>query len=172
MNHNFKDISTQVFGALTVVQYHDRDKHGQALWKCNCVCGKSCISSGAELRSGRKISCGCRASRVLPNNGALQNELFYRYKRMARSRGLSFDLEKDEFIGMALANCYYCNRIPYSDMESFLYNGIDRVDNEQGYTSSNCVTCCKECNHAKHTLTHDQFIEMCRMVVYVHGGLE
>lgn len=38
-------------------------------------------------------------------------------------------------------------------------NGIDRVDNNKGYTLNNCVPCCKTCNQAKHRLSQEYFIE-------------
>ena len=44
----------------------------------------------------------------------------------------------------------------------FIYNGIDRLDNNEGYLPSNVVTCCKICNRAKHSLTVVEFLEWVR----------
>ena len=36
-------------------------------------------------------------------------------------------------------------------------NGIDRIDNNIGYTNENSVPCCKTCNFAKNILSESQF---------------
>ena len=40
----------------------------------------------------------------------------------------------------------------------FIYSGIDRKDNEIGYTLKNCVPCCIICNRAKNSLSFDEFL--------------
>ena len=47
--------------------------------------------------------------------------------------------------------CFYCGR-------KFDSIGIDRVKNELGYFSSNCVSCCCYCNNAKSNLSLNNFI--------------
>jgi hypothetical protein len=67
--------------------------------------------------------------------------------------------------------CYYCGKPPSQvyDVDglkgSYTYNGIDRLDNERGYTRDNCVACCKECNRAKLEMDAEEYIEHCRRVV-------
>ena len=39
-----------------------------------------------------------------------------------------------------------------------------RGKNEIGYIETNCVTCCKNCNKAKGTLTTEEFLEVCSRV--------
>ena len=39
-------------------------------------------------------------------------------------------------------------------------NGIDRIDNNLGYTVQNSISCCKKCNYAKHKMSYDEFIEL------------
>lgn len=53
------DISGKVFGRLTVRKDVGRDRFGQVLWECECVCGKKVIARGGDLRSGNTKSCGC-----------------------------------------------------------------------------------------------------------------
>jgi hypothetical protein len=38
------------------------------------------------------------------------------------------------------------------------HNGIDRVDNDKGYISDNCVPCCWKCNNMKNTMKQKDFI--------------
>ena len=41
----------------------------------------------------------------------------------------------------------------------FIYNGLDRVDNNLPHTLENCVTCCKHCNYAKRDMSQQKFLE-------------
>jgi 5-methylcytosine-specific restriction endonuclease McrA len=44
---------------------------------------------------------------------------------------------------------------------TFLYSGIDRKDNEKGYTEENCVPCCKRCNGIKgEWLSYEEMLEV------------
>lgn len=61
--------------------------------------------------------------------------------------------------------CYYCglensnfikDRIKKNDLV-IKFNGLDRIDSNDGYYLSNVVSCCKYCNCAKNTMTQDEF---------------
>ena len=56
---NFTDLVGKVFGRLTVIKKHDKDKHGRILWLCKCECGNECIVATGVLTSGKAKSCGC-----------------------------------------------------------------------------------------------------------------
>lgn len=58
--NNFKDITGQKFGKLTAIEYAGFNKQGKALWKCRCDCGGECVTTGVNLRSGKRTSCGCK----------------------------------------------------------------------------------------------------------------
>lgn len=53
------DMIGKRFGRLTVIQFAESDKDGQAKWQCVCDCGKETVVRGYHLRSGRVQSCGC-----------------------------------------------------------------------------------------------------------------
>ena len=53
-----KDITGQVFGRLTVVEYAGSVNH-KATWRCTCSCGSTAVLVGGNLRSGVSTSCGC-----------------------------------------------------------------------------------------------------------------
>ena len=69
---------------------------------------------------------------------------------------------------MLNGNCHYCGIEPNStwfgtkrtivNTDGFKYNGIDRKDNTIGYTTENCVSCCKICNNSKNTLAEDEWL--------------
>lgn len=57
--HNFKDISGQRFGRLTVTIFAKVDSGKIACWECVCDCGNKTIARGTQLRNGHTKSCGC-----------------------------------------------------------------------------------------------------------------
>ena len=60
----FKDITNQKFGRLTVKSIAGKDKDGHILWYCDCDCGnKNIIKMGKNLRQGETLSCGCLKSK-------------------------------------------------------------------------------------------------------------
>lgn len=92
------------------------------------------------------------------------NRLFRKYKLDSKKRNVHFELSKEILDNLVKSNCTYCGSPPSNFLarksgEGFAYNGIDRVDNNAGYTISNSVTCCKDCNFAKRFRTREQFLD-------------
>jgi hypothetical protein len=51
-----------------------------------------------------------------------------------------------------------------------LYNGIDRINNEEGYTSNNTVSCCFTCNRMKGTMSSEEFkIHLKKLMRFAQG---
>jgi len=115
----------------------------------------------------------------LPDGEASCNSVYDNYIQNSKRRGLSFELTKEEAKSLFTSNCYYCGvepskfRQPKNRIRSgFMYNGIDRVNNEIGYTADNCVTCCFVCNRMKYILSQKEFLEhISRIAAYRIGGL-
>lgn len=94
------------------------------------------------------------------------------YRDAAKKRGYEFSLSFEEFSSYIFKNCYYCGSSPKNIFKRslkpgskniqdyFLYNGIDRKNNEIGYIIDNCVTCCKECNSMKMDRNIDEFLQL------------
>lgn len=78
-----------------------------------------------------------------------------RYQRLyatAKARNHECNISKDEFIRIVSLPCAYCG-------ENEKRIGIDRVNNEIGYTPENSNPCCKTCNYMKKGLTVQEFKE-------------
>lgn len=94
---------------------------------------------------------------------------FHNYKRSAKNRNLSFNLDKALFYKLIKQNCSYCQKPPSNTQKTkrgFLkYNGIDRWNNNIGYEVGNVVTCCKQCNFIKSSLSGEEFLEYLNNVV-------
>lgn len=54
-----KNIIGKKYGKLTVIDYTDENRHGSALWKCQCDCGNITYATTEGLRTGDNVSCGC-----------------------------------------------------------------------------------------------------------------
>ncbi len=163
------DLTGQVFGRLTVLNYEYTNR-GAAYWKCVCSCGDETVVNSYKLRSGRTRSCGCLMKEhtmtmtKLETGIAAFKELISNYKTKAHDRGLVYSLTDEEALELFKGNCFYCGLSPNQHYRpnrngGFIYNGIDRVNNEIGYSKDNCVPCCKHCNRAKMDRSLDEFLE-------------
>lgn len=171
-----KNLQGLKFNNLTVlflVDHNEDKKYRKRYWKCICECGKETVVATAQLTTGKTKSCGCiksvsnasnsRKSRfkiIKPNAGYYH--IYRAYKNGAKKRDREFDLDVDSFISLLKGDCYYCGIHPenvYSkNYYDVTYNGVDRIDNEKGYTNENSVSCCKMCNISKNNNTKEYFI--------------
>jgi hypothetical protein len=169
------DLTGKKFGRLTVLQFEFK-KGRHKYWKCLCICGKSKIACGSNLRGGKTASCGCLrieigTARVIalprtkfePGVGSC-NYLWNRYRQGAKKKGWVFDLSKDLFYRLTSSNCHYCGIPPALTVKGprsngeHKFNGIDRVDPSIGYTESNSVPACHWCNQAKLDYPVEEFM--------------
>lgn len=175
-----KDISGERFNRLTAVRFAEhrisKGKKG-SFWEFRCICGTNVVARKQDVVGGKKKSCGCAITdmeRGLPIGHAAFNDLFRRYQKSARRRGKPFDLTEDQFRGLTSADCAYCGAPPslqsgrspfskngklYRFKGEYTYTGVDRVNNELGYTVSNCLPCCDICNRAKLCMSQREFLE-------------
>lgn len=110
-----------------------------------------------------------------------ENTLYKRYKYSAEERDYTFDLSTDTFKRLIYSNCYFCGIKPKQIQGEILYNGIDRLDNDLGYSIKNCLACCKVCNRGKSTMNSDDFLSYTiriatmlypQMIAFKEGDLE
>lgn len=149
----FIDLTGEKIGKWTIIQRAKNNKRGQAQFLCECACGNKKIIDATSLRRGDSKSCRC--SFKLPRGEAAFNQLYSQVKYNAKYRGLEWRLDKDFFRKITGRPCHYCGIEPYQIHENrrmnggYVFNGIDRIDNEIGYIPENCVPCCGHCNYIK-----------------------
>lgn len=168
------DLTGQKFGKLTVLRRDDNKltKNYKRHWICKCECGNEISVSSTTLKSGKDIP--CIPYKNPPGVSALKM-LYRNYNRGAIYRNLSFELSLDEFELLTKKNCFYCGAEPSfiakKLKDTYVYNGVDRVDNKKGYTPENTVSCCGTCNKAKATMSKDTFLSWI-VQVYNHSCKE
>jgi hypothetical protein len=52
-----KDITGQKFGKLTAIKFVTTNKHGGAIWECECECGNKKVASADHLKQGNVTRC-------------------------------------------------------------------------------------------------------------------
>lgn len=159
-----RNLTTQKFGKLLAIKI-DGKYNAENLWFCLCDCGKTCKVKTNNLTSGKTKSCGCLKK---PVGESALNNLFSRYRSNAVSRKMDFLLTKEQLKELTSANCYYCNKLPSQVQKShngeYVYNGVDRLNNNAGYSLENCVSCCKACNFAKLERSKEEFLEHIKII--------
>ena len=166
------------FGRLTILKLFGRDKYQKIKWLARCDCGVEKPTLGRHLISGAVKSCGClqrenaRKCRLgkasgnkLPAGQSMRNRVLSIYKNQAKKRGYEWALSDAQFDTLVCQPCHYCGRPPVgcaktkANNGAFIYNGLDRMNNDCGYTEGNTVTCCKICNRCKSNMSYMEFID-------------
>jgi hypothetical protein len=92
------------------------------------------------------------------------NIIFTKYANRANKKNLSFEIDKMYFDVLINKKCYICGK----EKSDTHYNGIDRIDNEKGYTKENIAPCCGECNYMKNKYDLNYFIEKLKKIKKKH----
>ncbi|SSY69947.1 Uncharacterised protein [Priestia megaterium] len=81
-----EDLTGQVFGRLTVIEYAGSKGTNYGLWKCKCECGKETISRLDTLKNGNAKSCGCltRNGESSITHGLSKHRLYSIYENMRK----------------------------------------------------------------------------------------
>jgi hypothetical protein len=179
-----KDLTGQTFGRLVVIRRANnrvRPSGTSAVYyECKCQCGTTKDISSNSLRTGDSKSCGCyhrdrlknQPSRHRGEQGAFSQKLmFKRYQESAALKKQGFHLSWEQFKHLTERPCYYCGDAAGNvygakrgEWSAFKGNGVDRFDNNKGYTAENCVSCCKRCNFFKVAMDGDAFIDLCKTI--------
>lgn len=144
----FIDLSGQRFGRLIVIEFSHVNKQGNSMWKCECECGKQCISRGVDLKSGNTSSCGCLRSE-LSRNRVLKHDMTGTrlHDIWCNMKERCFDKNNARFEDWGGRGITVCDEWK-DDFQAFhdwaMANGyedhltIDRINNDGNYEPSNC----------------------------------
>jgi hypothetical protein len=170
---NFVDSSGQRFGRLVVLR---RTEGRRVRFLCKCDCGKETTVAAGNLRGKNTQSCGCLRKdavslrKTKPTIELVSRQVWTFYQRNARIRSISWDISFEDLKKLIFAPCHYCGESGVNATRTSWTartgarrvlgtNGIDRLDNSQGYMADNCVSCCKYCNFGKNTRSVQEFVK-------------
>jgi len=162
---------------LEFVEYRPTPKGARIpIVKVRCDCGLEKNVSLWDLRRGKTKTCNLNHPHYEDRSMPAFNMIFeHSYKRRAEKTGLEFTITREQFREISQRPCHYCGAPPShtsrrgkrkqrgvfltgNHLSQFAYNGLDRKDSSKGYTLKNVVPCCGTCNHAKHTMSYEDFI--------------
>ena len=128
----------------------------------NTKYGKDSVNC-KECSEKQAVQDAKRKDRVRNFKEERRNNLEDSYKRQiseSLKRGYGdFEPSFDEYKTLVTSPCHYCKH--YIEAEAI---GIDRVNNDIGYTRENCVPACWKCNRMKHFYHPIFFLEKCKIL--------
>lgn len=140
-------LDGRIFGKLTVIKYNGNDNYNNALWLCQCECGKTKTINSASLRKGKTKSCGCFHKQLLAKNstihGMSNSKEFASWWNM---RERCFNPKDKRYHRYGERGITICQRWLdgfqnfYDDMGKCPKNyTIERINNDGNYEPSNCI---------------------------------
>jgi hypothetical protein len=135
-----KDQPIGMFGVI-------KKRNGKHVQKSKCT---DCLQQATEYwRKNHRDRYMAYRKKYYKDN---LSELRYKhYVADAAIRNRAFNIAKEEFISLFNQPCDYCG-----GQESL--NGVDRLDNQQGYIVGNVVPCCSVCNFMKKKMNKNEFL--------------
>lgn len=130
------------FNKLTVLEECKERKRGQKLYKCLCDCGNITCQCGHQLRISRVKSCGCAKGNI--THGKKHTRIYNIYCGI---KARCYNKNNPRYKDYGERGIIMCDEW-LNDFMTFynwsMSNGyqenltIDRIDNDKGYSPSNC----------------------------------
>jgi hypothetical protein len=157
---------------------------------CHCSCGTLKSVSGHSLYSGASTSCGCKYAlgKSRPRKSTYEDRalthIISGYKAHAKQRKQVFDIDRQVFLGLIKKDCFWCGSPPSNRIRGdvvfhingeehkdfiFIYNGLDRINNDIGYTLNNVLPSCYVCNRARNNMTFEDFDQWIKNLISFHS---
>lgn len=156
------DLTGQRYGRLTAIKRSGL-KTGRVAWLCQCDCGNQIVTTSNLLRTGHTKSCGClsnekRAERAhvagaargaqMKKHGKTGTRLYGVWKSMRGRCANKHNKYYEDYGGRGITVCEEWNDFQnfydwamsagYQPDAPFGMSSLDRIDNEKGYSPSNC----------------------------------
>lgn len=139
------DLTGRTFGRLLVVE-RGENIGGHTAWECECECGSVVLVRYQSLVNGQTKSCGCLRSDIMTatqlKHGHYNSTTYHSYHSMkARCLNKNHRQFKDYGGRGIKISKYWINDFGrfLKDMgERPLGKTLDRIDNNKGYSKSNC----------------------------------
>ena len=131
-----------------------KGKHDKDLKRC-----VPCYEKLLKHESARPVRERNYKAEAFTNKHVIWNH----YVKGAQKRRIHFALTKTRFNELILQPCFYCNNKKDGEV-----NGIDRLNNNQGYQEDNVVPCCETCNSMKGSQHPQEFVDKLHAIHLFH----
>ena len=189
LTKRFVDRTGFVNGYLKVVDFAGKNKHSQAVWRCECsACGRddAYVVSG-DLKRNKTCGCGMHNKNKLskhPHHQKGKDSPYwtghgdisgYRWRKIKDSvkrgngRVLPFEVTIEEVWELFLKQERKCalTGIPLefgTKAREYGTASLDRIDSDKGYTLGNVQWVHKDINAMKLDLSLTSFLEYCKLI--------
>jgi hypothetical protein len=123
------------------------------------------------LTHNNVIPDGCTFPDEFPN---IKSVSFAKLVHSAMLRKYTVEIEPNDYNQVVNNPCYICGKPPCydtADMNMVHFNGVDRVNNDGGYTLNNVRACCTTCNFLKRNYTFDAMMQKLAQIYGVAKGI-
>lgn len=177
------DLTGNIYTFVKVISFSHLEnretnrKRKVYIWNCLCHCGNEFKCNQRYIISkNNKLHCGCLTSKLISESSrkgfgiASKNKLIGNYRERCKRKNIEITLTNNELVNLFGQNCHYCNKPPSRVIKNkkglgdFLYNGIDRMNNNEGYIHNNVVSCCAECNYLKSNYSYSEFLKIIKTI--------
>lgn len=117
--------------------------NGKLLYRCNCICGKSCLLPRSPLKSGTQMSCGC-----------FKTTQEYKDRLTSKSRAIGIRSKYRWTKAILNKFNYTCQKCKCNHRLFLTAHHIDSISNNSSkkFDLDNGICLCYNCHHAYHTL--------------------
>lgn len=171
----------KVFGKLTVISEHSKNRSGHIKYSCECECGNTLNVFGTHLRQGNSKSCGCATPRGKEHkdwNGVGQISGAFWYDHIVRSasgdkgrrKEISLSIDKEYAWKLFLEQNSKCAlsgldlKFPERSKDLSWTASLDRIDSSKGYVDGNVQWVHKDVNMMKRVYSQEYFIKLCKLI--------
>lgn len=184
IKYNFKDLTNQKFGKLTVLRKTDEyTKTRGVIWECSCECGAIIKLPTNSLTSKNNTSCGNK--KIHAPNGRFYKDLVVgeipishinAIKQNAIKRNILFEIDNEYLWELFLKQNRKCVLSgeeliftkKYQNGRNETTASLDRIDSNKGYIKGNIQWVHKYVNKMKSNKSDDEFLNWCRKC-YLHS---
>lgn len=163
------------FGSRVVISTETKSNgRGDRLWLVECDCGDRQWKKAGRISAGRSPKCrSCKIDQQkAASSESFPSFIIYEAKNRAERRGLSFNLTPEyleDLYQLQGCRCAYTGLRLKSDPDKKIRTrgttlSVDRIDSSKGYVKGNIQIVHKRINSMKNDLTHEQFVQACKLV--------
>lgn len=145
---SYIDLTGQRFERLVVISY-SKTVNGGAHWLCECDCGKLRIASASNLKKGYVKSCGCLNLELISKRSK-KHGMANKVPEYGIWKGIiqrCTNPNNDAYFNYGMRGIEVCEQWLHSFENFYADMGkrptskhtIERLDNDKGYCSENCI---------------------------------